>query len=81
MRANLINEDVSPCHLAAGSKGVLYNAHDRPVALGGHDVTRHHQQLLNLRLCLEALGYVKVHLVSIEISIVGCGHTERCTEF
>ena len=77
METNLLKEDVSPGHLAAGSEGVLHDAHDRPVALRGHDVTRHHQQLLDLCLRLKALGYVQVHLVSIEIGIVGCGHTER----
>ena len=77
MSTNLLNEDIPPCHLAASSERVLHDAHDRSVALGGHDVTRHHQQLLNLRLRFQALGYVKVHLVSIKISIVGCGHTEK----
>lgn len=72
---NLFNEHVSLCHLAAGCEGVLHNPHDRPVALGGHDIPRDHQQLLNFGLCFEALGDVEIHLVSIEISIVRCSHT------
>ena len=75
--SDLLDEHVSLGHHAAGGEGVLHDTHHGSVALRGHDVPRNHQQLLNLRLRLEALGHVQVHLVPVKVSVVGSGHTVR----
>ena len=70
-----LQEHVPLCHLSGGSERVLDNAHDRTVGLWGEDHAWHHHHLLDLRLCLQALGNMEVHLVPVEVRIVGCGNT------
>ena len=70
-----LQEHVPLCHLCSGSEGVLDNAHDRTVGLWGEDHARHHHHLLDLRLCLQALGNMEVHLIPVKVRIVGCGNT------
>lgn len=71
-----LDEDISLGELCRGGEGVLYDPHHRAIGLGGKDVTRHHQYLLKLRLRLQALWHVQVHLISVEVSVVGCGDGE-----
>mmetsp|Transcript_27825 Transcript_27825/g.91057 ORF Transcript_27825/g.91057 Transcript_27825/m.91057 type:complete len:281 (-) Transcript_27825:1377-2219(-) len=55
---------------AAPEQGVLHDVHDGLVRLRAHNHLWHHHQLLNLRLGLERLREVHVHLVAVEIGVV-----------
>jgi len=70
-----LQEHISLRHLCGSSEGVLHNAHDGTVGLRGEDHAGHHHHLLDLCLCLQALGNMEVHLVSIKVCIVGCSNT------
>ena len=50
------------------------------IPMTGLNHLRHHAQLLYLCFSLKALGDVHVHLITIKISIVRCGHTQVKTE-
>lgn len=68
-----LKEDITLGELADSGEGVLDNAHDRAVGLGGDDHSGDHGQLLDLSSRLQGLREVEVHLVPIEIRIVGGG--------
>ena len=74
--ANLFQEHISLGHLSGSCERVLHDSHDGSVGLRREDHPRYHNHLLNLRPRLEALGDVKVHLVSVKVSVVGRGHAE-----
>ncbi len=72
----LLNENISLGHLGDRGERILHNAHDWSVRLRRENVPGHHQHLLNLRLSLQALRHMQVHLISVKVSIVGRGHRE-----
>ena len=54
----------------------LYDSHDRSVRLRGHDQAGYEGELQNFRPSFHTLGKVQIHLISIEIGIVGRCHGE-----
>lgn len=73
-------EDVAACHFVDTAESVLDNTHQRGVLLWGDDVSRYHTELLQLRPSLLTLRNVQVHLVTVEIGVVGSSDGEVKTE-
>ena len=71
-----VQEYVPLSHFPDGCQCVLYNAHDWSVSLGGDDHSGNQGQIGDLRLCLQGLRQVEIHLISIKISIVRGGYTK-----
>ena len=68
-------------HLPDGRQGVLDDAHDGFVALRGDDLPGGDVDVLHLGPRLHGLRDVQVHLVPVEVGVVGAGvaevHPER----
>ena len=71
----LVDEHVPLGHFPDGAERILDNTHDGFIGLRRNDLTRRHVDVLQLRPGLHGLGHVKVHLVSVKISIVRRGIT------
>ena len=70
------DERISFCHLSNRCQSVLDNTHDRSVALRCNDHFIDHSQLQNLSSSFHGLRNMKIHLITIEISVVRCGYRE-----
>ena len=67
----LLEEDVPLGHLAHGAERVLDDAHDRFISLRGDDLPGRDVDVLHLGASLHTLRHVQVHLVAVEIRVVG----------
>jgi len=72
----LIEERVPSRHLIHGGQRVLHDTHDRTVGLWGDDHTGYRRELTDLSPCLEGLREMKVHLVTIKVSVVRGRYTQ-----
>ena len=79
--SDLFEECVSFRHLSDGAQRVLHDAHDGSVGLRRDDHAGHGCQLSDLGTRLQRLGQMKIHLISVEVSVVRSRDTEtqaRC---
>jgi hypothetical protein len=66
----LCEENITTAELVDTGQGVLHNTHQGTVALWRHDIQGNHAQLLDFGARLLGLRDVKIHFVTVEISIV-----------
>mmetsp|Transcript_11745 Transcript_11745/g.47415 ORF Transcript_11745/g.47415 Transcript_11745/m.47415 type:complete len:693 (-) Transcript_11745:659-2737(-) len=72
----LLDERAAVGHQLAAEQRVLHDTDHGLVRLRRDDLRRHHHQLAHLGAALDGLRHVEVHLVTVEIGVVGRRHRE-----